>query len=108
MAARPKHAATRPDASLTAVIERGFSDGVAERLARGPFTYSDRAALLARGQRLGIDRVRGNALIADQQIKHQNRQPKTPVRFPGALAMVGTFVAVQGSITAAIAWALHG
>jgi hypothetical protein len=25
------------------VIERGFADGVADRLTRGPFTYTDRA-----------------------------------------------------------------
>ena len=87
--------------SLSAVIERGFADGVAERLGRGPFTYTDRAALLAMGQRLGIDRTRGNAIIADQQNKVSR-----PARSPGLLATVGTFVAVQGAVIAAVVWAL--
>ena len=94
--------ATRPR-SLTAVIERGFADGVAERLARGPFTYTDRAALLAVGQRLGIDRTRGNALIADQQDKVSRRPPRPA----GVLAAVGTFAAVQGGIIAAVVWAMR-
>ncbi len=94
--------AARPE-SLASVIERGFADGVAERIARGPFTFTDRAALLAAGQRLGIDRVRGNAIIADQQQK-----ARAPARSPGVMTTVGTFVAVQSSITAAIAWALRG
>ena len=91
--------------SLAAVIERGYADGVADRIARGPFTYTDRAALLAVGQRLGIDRVRGNAIIADQQQKA--RRPARPAGSPGLLATVGTFVAVQGSVVAAVLWALR-
>ena len=90
---------TRPT-SLTAVIERGYTDGVAERIARGSFTYTDRAALLAAGRQLGIDHTRANLIIARQQNK-RNAQ----ARPSGVLTAVATFAAVQGVVVAAAVWA---
>lgn len=96
-----------PQETVAAVIERGFTAGVAERIARGTFTYTDRAALLAVGQRLGIDRVRGNAIIADQQLKAtvSQRTPSTWSGF-GLFASLATFAVVQAGVAVAIVWAL--
>ncbi len=88
------------DPATAAVIERGFTQGVAERVDRGGFTFSDRAALLAAGERLGIDRFRANLIIVDRQ----NRTPLPPRRSPFVPALVAV-VAVQSAVIAAGLWA---
>ena len=88
---------------MAAVIERGFTGGVADRLARGGFTFSDRAALLAAAERLGIERFRANLIIADQQ----NRTPARPRRSGSLVPALASAIAVQSVIVAAAVWALR-
>ena len=83
------------------VIQRGFADGVADRLSRGPFTYTDRAALLAAGEKLGIDRFRANLIVA---LRQQEVGRPTPSHL-SPLPSVAAAVLVQLAVAAAGFWA---
>ncbi len=85
--------------AVAAVIERGFTQGVAERVGRGGFTYSDRASLLSAGERLGIDRFRANSIIADQQNRTPAGRPRSAL-----VPVLISAVAIQSGVIAAGLW----
>ncbi len=97
----------RVGTAAVAAIEKGFADGVADRVSRGPFTFSDRAALLRAGEQLGLDRFRANLIVAEQQ--HRMRAVRRPVpvrrRTGGAAAAVVAAVMVQVAVVAIAMWA---
>ena len=99
---RRLRSASRP--SPTTAAERGFAAGVADRLKRGPFTYSDRAALLAAGQRLGIGRTRANLIVALAQNGDLRPSPARRPRRRWGLAVVPALV-IQTAVVSTGLWA---
>ncbi len=49
---------------MATALERGFAGHVADRLASGPFTFSDRMKLLRSAERIGIARFEANLIIS--------------------------------------------
>jgi hypothetical protein len=53
-----------PSSSVCTALERGFAGFISDRLASGPFTFSDRMKLLQSAERIGMSRFQANLIVS--------------------------------------------